>query len=513
MELPHWGRVMGPVGLVLLLASTLTIFVAGDTWLGSINIVLGLVCVAFYLVTNFGRLAGQMAGRGGFYLATSAVTAALLMVGLLAANFMAIKHPKTWDVTKDKIHTFSSDTQKTVAGLKDKVDVVAFFKTGDPEVAVWEDILERYKALNTDKFTFRVVDPEKEPQLVSEVGVHAGGPRVVVRYGNLNAKVSAPTEEELTNALVKVTHSKEKKVYFFDGHGEAPLDSRDAEGFSQLVQRMKDEGLEAEKLTFGHGQIPDDAAAVVVAGPQKPLLPAEVGILEKYLDEGGHVFVMVDPLVQTGLDPLLAKYGIGVEPGVIVDQVGRDQFDSPMNAVGVPGSEHPIVQGFRLVTMYPQAASLTLTTATGVAASPLIESLGSNDGQPITWLEGAAGAPGSPSGAKRFGPFHLAIVATKAIKKDASGHRSDEARLVVFGDHDFANNGHLSVQGNGDLALNTMNWLADQAERISIRPRTREASRLFLTSAQMGGIRFFATELPIGLLALGLAIFFNRRAK
>ena len=57
-------------------------------------------------------------------------------------------------------------------------------------------------------------------------------------------------------------------------------------------------------------------------------------------------------------------------------------------------------------------------------------------------------------------------------------------------------------------------WFLDATETESeIGRLQRDASRLFLSGAQMGGIRFLATELPIGLLALGLAIFFNRRAK
>jgi len=509
MKLSHWGRVMGPVGLVLLVASILTIFVAGDTWLGMINIGLGLGCVAFYLVTNFGELTGKLTGRGAFYTGTSLVASALLVGGLAAANYLAVAHPKSWDVTKNKIHTLSEDTVHTVQNLKEPVEVLAFFKPGEPQGDMYEGLFQRYHALS-DKFAYRMLDPEKEPVLVKELDLHAGGPRVVVRLGKLDAKVAQPTEEDLTNALVKVTHEVQKKVYFLQGHGEAQIDDRAATGYAKLAERMADEGLQAEALPFGKGDIPSDAAAVIIAGPQKPLLDSEVASLRKYLDGGGRVIAMLDPLTPNGLDGLLKDWGIAQDPGVIVDQAGRSRFDSPFAAVGAAYSQHAATKGFNLVTVFPQATSLSTSTVSGVTDTPLVFTLGTVGGQSVSWVEGAAGGgENGPSADTKKGPLTLAVLATRAAKADPK----KEGRLLVIGDHDFATNGNLPVLGNGDFALNTMNYMVDQTERISIRPRTRDASRLFLSKAQMGGIRFFATELPIGLLALGLAIFFNRRAK
>jgi hypothetical protein len=116
-------------------------------------------------------------------------------------------------------------------------------------------------------------------------------------------------------------------------------------------------------------------------------------------------------------------------------------------------------------------------------------------------------------GVKR-GPLVMGVVASRdSSKQDAGTKRSDEARLVVVGDHDFLTNGVLPTLGDEDLALNTLNWLASQSDRIVIRPRSRDASRVYLTPAQLSGVRFFATELPLLLLAIGLGVTFNRRAK
>src|SRR5262249_10920358 len=55
-----------------------------------------------------------------------------------------------------------------------------------------------------------------------------------------------------------------------------------------------------------------------------------------------------------------------------------------------------------------------------------------------------------------------------------------EARVVVFGDSDFATNTLLAVQANQDLFLNTVAWLAQDPDLISIHAREPDDQRLLL---------------------------------
>ena len=113
---------------------------------------------------------------------------------------------------------------------------------------------------------------------------------------------------------------------------------------------------------------------------------------------------------------------------------------------------------------------------------------------------------------EKGGPFPIAVTVTKDTKA-AEARRSDEARLVVFGDRDFATNQYRVAAGNEDFFLNCLNWLVEQTERITIRPRVREASRLFLTETQTAAIFVGAAEVPVIILALGLAVWFGRRQR
>jgi ABC-type uncharacterized transport system involved in gliding motility auxiliary subunit len=83
---------------------------------------------------------------------------------------------------------------------------------------------------------------------------------------------------------------------------------------------------------------------------------------------------------------------------------------------------------------------------------------------------------------------------------------------VVFGDSDWASNSLLGFQGNQDFFLNTVAWLAQDADLISIRPREPEDQRLFLTRTQQRLVTLLALAfLPGAFVLLGIANWWKRR--
>lgn len=87
-------------------------------------------------------------------------------------------------------------------------------------------------------------------------------------------------------------------------------------------------------------------------------------------------------------------------------------------------------------------------------------------------------------------------------------------RIFAVGDADFASNQYGQMGGNADLFLNAVNWLAAQEDWITIRPRSREASRLLLTEADARFLNLFSMSvLPMLVLGAGLSVWLVRRAK
>jgi hypothetical protein len=177
-----------------------------------------------------------------------------------------------------------------------------------------------------------------------------------------------------------------------------------------------------------------------------------------------------------------------------------------------PSATHPISRDLTQTGLaLPTVRSLSVLEGKGTTPAPLVltgqEAWGETDIQGL-FTRGAKHDPG-----EKPGPLTVAMAAQKPATTEA-GRRSPEARVVVVGDGEFFSNQYQQLLGNLDFLMNAAGWLAEQEDRITIRPKSREASRLFLSAAQVSAIKFLTIDaLPVALLGLGLAVWLVRRSR
>jgi len=111
------------------------------------------------------------------------------------------------------------------------------------------------------------------------------------------------------------------------------------------------------------------------------------------------------------------------------------------------------------------------------------------------------------------GPVALGAVSTKSVSGDDSSRKyGKEARVVVIGDSDFASNQYFNHQRNGDLFLNTISWLAEDEDLISIRPKSQENRAIQLTKAGASLLWWLAIiVMPASVLVSGIWVWTRRR--
>lgn len=504
------GRVLGVIGLVVLAVIPFAYFAVGGgwNWLFTVQAVLGAAFVAFFAATNFSDVGRIATGRGTFFVGFTLLATVLVLGLVTAGNYVAHQSGVKKDLTAAGLFTLSPDSVKTAEGLKEKVQILAFYRSDEDAYQGLKQLVARYQA-HTKNLELKSIDPAKEPMLVDQYKISLQGNRVVVVMGQKSEKLEGMSEEALTNALVKLTRGASKKVYFTTGHGEADLkDQKSERGYAMVKADMENEGLDPVELNLVQvDAIPADAAAVVVAGPQKAFLPQETKLLEAYLAGGGRVMILVDPGVKNGLDGLLAKYGVQADDDLVLDTNRLSQILGTGPAVPMVQtySKHPITEKFNLAVLFPTARSLTALNVDG-ASRPQVVALSSQSAWGETSYQEAQ-AQYDP-GEKR-GPLGLMVATTKPAP---SGKWTKEARLVVFGDSEFADNQWAPQLGNRDLMLNSVNWLAEQMDRITIRAKRRASSRIFLTENQAMFLRMFSVNLlPLTLAAIGLAVWVVRK--
>ena len=501
MSVKQWGRIAGLFGMVALLSAVFNwLFVTGTPASAAVivRLVLAGAGLTFWLVTNRGE---NPLGRGAFFGTVSAVSALMLVLALVGANYIAVKKGKSWDLTKDKLYTLSDQTTGVLKGLKDEVKIQAFYAASEPEFSELDQRLRQYKA-QTDKLVVDFVDPFKHPAQVKEANISQTGPRIIVKSGGKEARAKDASEESLTNALIDVTRGATKKVYFVKGHGEHPVADATERGLKLFNDALRSEGFQTDELVLAeHKEMPADAAALVVAGPVATLGEGEVKLVKEWVDKGGKLVALVDPGVTSGLEGAFESWGIKVGKDEVIDP----EAQNPEVAIAQQYTEHPITQprsaGLQ-ITIFPVARSVSklATPAAGWAVTELART------GPAAWGETSSLAGGQVKfdpGQDLKGPVPLACAASKG-----------ESRVVVVGNSLFAANGYFKLSGNRDFAVNSVSWTAKEESRISIRPKQRQGNHLFLSADQKHRMTLFAFDLlPFGLLFAGLAVWQTRKSR
>lgn len=510
--LKKWSGVIG--GGLLLIAIVSLPFVKDRPYIWGPVLGLGALWVLTYLYLNFNELKSASRRKAFLYGSSMVFTILLFFIFMIFINILS-NYAYSWvDLTSEKIFSLSPKTIKVLQEFEKKhpdeeIKVYAFFKDGTPEWTEMKDLLEKYRYYSK-RVKYEFIDPEKNPAMAQKYDIKAFNTTVVMWRDNKN-RITERTEEALTNAIIKVTREEKKKVCFLTGHGEKSISDFGERGYSKAKGEIESQGLEVEEMNlFEKGKVPEECSVLVVAGPEKKLVPQEIDAIKEYFEGGGAVMVMVDPLVDTGIQNMLKEYGVEVDiKGVVVDPLSRlfgGHFTMP---VITSYEEHPITKGFNYAAIFPLSSMLKKGKAPeGYTVNPLAKT------SPKSWFERNLNSREVEfnEGEDEKGPITLAMVVEKE-KKENEEKEKEGGKMVVFSDSDFATNSFYEFSGNGDLFLNSINYLAQEEDIVSISPRKRESSELNL-SASAGKLLFYITSIfiPLAAIITGISIWSYRRS-
>jgi len=486
----------------------------------------GLVCTLLYILSQWREIGQSFSGRQARFGSLAAASVLVVLAILVAINYLSTRHNRRWDLTGAKQFSLSDQTKKVLADLKDPVRVRVFARS--EEFQRYRDRLDQY-SYQSKLVTAEYIDPEKKPGMAQQYGVTTLG-TVVFDYKGRNEKVTSDGEQELTNGLIKVVQGRQPKIYFTQGHGEKDTASADRSGYNGINTALTSDNFVVDKVVLAQQTgVPADADILVIAGPKTDFLSPEIDMVKAYLGRGGKILMMLDPVIKadqaqpTGLQALLKDWGIDAGNDIVLDVSGMGRLIGTDESVPVAASypAHAITENFQLLTAYPLARSMTPIEggANGHTAQKIVETSRSSWGE--TNLKSLTGGePAKMDDADKKGPVSLAAAVSFAAAEappaadpaKAADAKKTETRLVAFGDSDFASNAALGVQGNRDLFLNSVNWLAQQENLISIRAKDPEDRRITLTADQERRIFYLTVLIVPGLVLLaGVQTWWRRR--
>ncbi|GAB3674913.1 GldG family protein [Salinisphaera aquimarina] len=434
----------------------------------------------------------------------------LIVVIAVLAGALSQRYAVSADWTYGNRNSLAAASARVLAALDDgPITFTAYVYPGPQRDRVRARLSRYTRADRSVTLTFR--DPARHPQQVRTLGIGEDG-AVQLRYQGRSQTVSDYSEESVTNALQRLSTDTRQWVVFLTGHGERAPDDKSSGGYSELAAALDAQGMTTRTLNLAEAAaIPDNAALLVIASPQRDLLPGEVQLIRAYVDAGGSLLWADDPGPRYGLVPLAQSLGIHWQRGTLVYPDYRKLGTGHPAIALVANYPHtPITDHLNQLSLFPFAGALDTLADSPWKTNVFLRST------TRSWLETGALDKASltyePDKGDRAGPLDMGIALTRSTPGNAPDAR--QQRAAVIADSDFMANGHLSNLGNRALALSVFQWLTHRDAQIAVDVAEAPDASLQIAPARIRLLWWvFVLMLPLALLAIGLTRWWLRRRR
>jgi ABC-type uncharacterized transport system involved in gliding motility auxiliary subunit len=535
----------GIIGLVT--GIVVVTFVSSMRLYGYIDIVLGGVLLGLVGAVFFSNVLAAFLSRTGRYGINTLILAGAFTGIVVVLNVVFFENKIRMDVTATNQFSLANRTKDVLSNLTEDVRATAFYKNEDdtdsPGVAE-----RRSKVVNTleefdsrsSKFTYRIVDPDLKPEVVSKYfGARPTGfvTEIVVVEGMDSGQfdVLQPTdaeyaklEQDLVTSTLVATGSEKKQVYFLAGHGERDIDGTNSDGYAAVRSGLESDNYQVQELNWGDTQadveVPVDAALVVIAGPTSSLPEAHEEALDRFLEgvkldgtlrrEHGRMIFLAEPDSPLSFRNFFADWGVLIATGYIRD-VGNSVPGLPQTiSLRSFNPEAPLditlPKGERLQDVFmPGATAISLIQDNLRSGLPLAAS--TSDSYLISDPDRTEPITGAGADSDQIGPFVPAVLVRSigqvgSRPPDSEPDPSEISDIIVFGDSDFLSNSSYNQGGGSDLFLNSANFLVGDFSLVSIRPKVFAFREFNLDANEYDFVRFSSWLFLPGIMGLMAAL-------
>ncbi|MBW2731587.1 MAG: GldG family protein [Deltaproteobacteria bacterium] len=522
---------------------------------------------------------------------TNAILYASLVIGsVILFNMIVAKKFMRLDLTADGVYTISAASKKLVRGLPDRLTIKAFITPDLPPrvknlARYMADMVLDYAAHSQGRIDAEVIHVATDDQAAkdeatrfkikpikigqygtSKTSVQLAYLGLAFQYGG-KIEVLPPTvsvndlEYQISSTIRRMVREKKLKVGVTSGHGE-PTPQR---GLANAKRYLKDYEVVNVDLTEGKKPIPDDIAVLLVVGPKKRFAERALYEMDKFLMSGRGIAFFLDGMILetprgnfkgqqppkiartnvTGLEPMLAHYGVKLTADIVMDRQNRPLPLVAANgrAVLVNHPAFPVVTDLskevpitkflkRLLMVFPSSLELVgdgKDSKSGVQATVLARSTAASWSHTGFFLFNPMHRPKET---KTVGPFELGYLLKGTFASFYSGRATPEAgapqppqakapqptrtkraptsaRIVVVSDADFVQDAYLRLNPDNLLMLlNSVDFLAQDESLIAIR--SKKQTRRPLEHKEDADITFAKWANILGVPLLFLALGFVR---
>lgn len=450
-------------------------------------------------------------------------------------NWLSFRHWKRFDLTKNKIYSLSDESKNVLKKLNKELQIYVLFDETDAIYDELNELLKRYENLSKN-IKVKHIEPGKNKleaqRLIEELGITEINSIVVksedrkkfiygtelaeydytgMQWGQPPQLKSFKGEEVITSAILNVSEPKQVKIGFIKGHNEYSTEEYDENGLSEAKENLIKRNYNVEEISLLNlAEIPSDFSLLISISPKYPPLPNEIEIIDNFIEKGGSFFLCLDPnfdqtnkkLSSSGFENLLKKYGIEIKQFLVFD---------PKKAIPFVGPGYLYLDSFRFHKITDKMNKTPVLFPLSIALGTLEPEL--KDYKTHILIETSEEAWGETD-------IGLLLKEGKISKdeKDLKGPlqisviSEGKGKVLVVGDGDFCTNSQIKNLGNSVFLQNSVHYLSQKEEMISIPPKQIERVTITLNRKQMRTIFIIIIIiLPLISIISGVLIYRLRR--
>ena len=469
--------------------------------------------------------------RGIFIWAVCAIVIALVLAVNFLTNLLESRLDLRADLSQYQVYSLTQETQNVLDSLSQPIAIYSLY-TPSSEDSLTKELLNKYNAYSPD-IKYENVDPLKNPTFAQTFDPDKAGIAVnsiIVtdearkRYkvisqdqlyiidGSTGSVLGTMAEQYITSAINYIETGVVKSAKVLTGHDEALPTS-----YLTLLNALSSRGYELESystMTAAKGLDPMNDTLFIIS-PKSDLSDDEYADIHEFLTEGGKTFIIMQNLsvdsesgdvkVLTDKFPnfsaLLLEYDLSVNKDIIIGQDETRYYQQVTNLVpDIRAHEitQPIIQaGGNVVMSINSSINVPQVSGGDVTVTPLLVSDSSCYAKPLEDMTTV-----EKEGDDKQGAFVIAALAEKG-----------ESRIALFTSEAFFTDTAIETAYNYELAVNTLSYLGEQKNSISIQPKQIRGDLLQIQNQLQKNILsvLVIAVLPAAVIISGIFVWRKRR--
>ena len=494
---------------------------------------------------NKSKLTTKYLKTGGYSVLVSCVAIAIVIVINLLFSMLPASQTKI-DMSKNDFLEISDETAELVKGIKDEITVYYIAQHGSEDEYI-VNFLDKYKELN-GKITVKQIDPVVNNTFFNKYAeVSEGG--LVVESAKRSKIITALdiyypdyTEEQmaayneyyqyygsypngqapvqrfamdgcLTAAVKYVTTDVLPIVYRLEGHNELALSD-------EYIALLDAESVEVKTLNLATVEaVPEDCDCLFVNIPQGDISAAEAERILTYLKAGGKMmFISYYSYISAedfpNMTSVLEYYGLKAVEGVVVEGDSGAHYPNYPYILLPNIEDHEInssIKGYNIFMSSAHGIEQTSDAREGVTITPLLTTSKKSyskyiplddESQQDFVLDKAEG--------DKEGPFNIAVAASETTE---DGKETQIVWVTTFSVLDSSMDMYYGAK-NSEFFINSIAWMCEIEEGVSIAAKDYESTYLTITEAQSKLLTaIFAIIIPLAVVATGFVVWYRRRVR